>query len=411
VTHIYSLVFSSVFLFSVFNVVLNHALAAYTGQCSTPQDIIELPPQHWCEVPNSHARDRAEKKPNEWDDWNGTSSSKYNSYQAATGFLAIVQNWSGAAFDSSRNRLVIFGGGHNGYFGNELIAFDLDDMAWIRITDPTPFPSFSGRSNDDGTPRGRHSYNGLTYISHADTFFALGGSPAQVSGSCGMQGTALFDFTANTWNTPVVQKPNEPDVECEDHAVYDPVSKNVLYHGRGVGDRWSLYNIDSDTWTTSTSVGFNQFQTAAIDPVRRLVLVTGDEFGEVLNAYDLTNLPNMTPTDRTSLVTGPRTLMSAIAPGWDFDNKTNEFVGWDGGTTVFSFNPDTNVWTQQNAAAGNLLNPGAVDAVKGTYGRWRYSEKYNVFVLVDSVDENVYLYRLSPDTGTRPSPPTNLQVQ
>ncbi|HKP95222.1 MAG TPA: hypothetical protein VJ385_05640, partial [Fibrobacteria bacterium] len=36
----------------------------------------------------------------------------------------------------------------------------------------------------------------------------------------------------------------------------------------------------------------------------------------------------------------------------------------------------------------------------GTYGRWRYVAKYNVFVLVNATDSSVYLYRPSAGTGT-----------
>ena len=35
----------------------------------------------------------------------------------------------------------------------------------------------------------------------------------------------------------------------------------------------------------------------------------------------------------------------------------------------------------------------------GTYGRWRYVDAYNVFILVNSVDENVYFYKHTPGCG------------
>jgi len=33
-------------------------------------------------------------------------------------------------------------------------------------------------------------------------------------------------------------------------------------------------------------------------------------------------------------------------------------------------------------------------AATGTYGRWRYSPRYNVFIVVNSVKQNVFAYRL-----------------
>ncbi len=110
-------IFFLIFYFASFNTV--HA--AYNGQCETLQDLIDLPPAHWCEVPNSNAI-QVEKKASEWDDWNGVKSDKYNSYQRSMGFPALLNNWNGGAFDSKRDRLLLFGGGHNGYGGNEVIA-------------------------------------------------------------------------------------------------------------------------------------------------------------------------------------------------------------------------------------------------------------------------------------------------
>ena len=117
-----------------------HAMAAYTGQCATSQDITDLPPGHWCEVSNSRAIN-VEKKANEFADWNGSSSAQYNSFQGNAGFAGIMKKWSGAAFDSLRDRLLIVGGGHKGYGGNEIVAFSLNNLSWERITDPTPFPA------------------------------------------------------------------------------------------------------------------------------------------------------------------------------------------------------------------------------------------------------------------------------
>jgi len=46
--------------------------------------------------------------------------------------------WSGGAFDTTRDRLVVWGGGHADYPGNELYVFDLGTLRWQRLTDPSP---------------------------------------------------------------------------------------------------------------------------------------------------------------------------------------------------------------------------------------------------------------------------------
>src|SRR5688572_16140026 len=81
---------------------------AYDGFCRTADDVAELPPRHWCEVPSSQLRS-AEKRPNQFPDWNGSSSAQYNSFQRVGGVGAVTDAWGGAAFDTKRNCLLVFG--------------------------------------------------------------------------------------------------------------------------------------------------------------------------------------------------------------------------------------------------------------------------------------------------------------
>jgi hypothetical protein len=81
--------------------------------------------------------------------------------------------------------------------------------------------------------------------------------------------------------------------------------------------------------------------------------------------------------------------------------KPWQFVGWSGGRDVFLLNPATWAWTRISADPSNTIIPTA-SALTGTYGRWRYSERYNVFVVVNSIDENVFVYRLTNMNGSLP---------
>ena len=51
---------------------------------------------------------------------------------------SIMLAWSGGTLDTKRNRLLVWGGGHGDYAGNELYAFDLNNLQWSRIWGPTP---------------------------------------------------------------------------------------------------------------------------------------------------------------------------------------------------------------------------------------------------------------------------------
>src|SRR6185295_5447160 len=84
-----------------------------------------LKPGEWYEVPNSHLE--------------AVAASNKQFPWLSGGIGGITQCWAGGAFDSQRDRLYLGpGGGHAGYNGNEIYAFDLNDFQWHRLNDPDP---------------------------------------------------------------------------------------------------------------------------------------------------------------------------------------------------------------------------------------------------------------------------------
>jgi len=47
----------------------------------------------------------------------------------------VMSAWSGGAYDSSHDRLVVFGGGHSDSWFNNVFTFDLASMTWKRWTE------------------------------------------------------------------------------------------------------------------------------------------------------------------------------------------------------------------------------------------------------------------------------------
>jgi len=379
------------------------AYAAYDGQCATLQDLVDLPPSHWCEVPNSNAI-QVEKKPSEWDDWNGVSSDKYNSYQRFMGFPALLNNWNGGAFDSKRDRLLLSGGGHNGYGGNEVIAFDIPSLKWIRLSDPTAYPNRANTSykNPDGTPITRHTYGGLEYIESHDRFFVFGGAPDNDVGVSGIRGTWLLDLNrlASNGYSPSLWKEgtavNEPPSRVDDNAVYDPVSGKVYYHYGPSTSGWGAYDFANDQWERLNFLGTGNGVRTVIPGNRRFIVEFGKNRVNGIIKWDLTQA---TLPKTVTATTGDKAMEGADDPGAAYDWVADRIVAWDGGTDVYALNVDNNQWSKMSAAASNKADPGPVEATGGVFGRFRYSKNLNVFVTVDSVTKNVYLYRFAPSSG------------
>lgn len=382
---------------------------AYDGSCRSLEDVEELPPRHWCEVPNSRLVS-AEKKPSEFDDWNGSRSAAYDSFQRTSGVDAVTDAWGGGAFDTKRNCLMVFGGGHNDYGGNEIYAFCIGDLAWRRLSDPTPFPRRNpSYQNDDGTPVSRHTYGGLAYIAAADRFFAFDGAPDDGPGTCGVRGTWTFDLAAreaagkyspSQWELRTTS--NEPEHRCDNAAAYDPRTGKVIFKSRAT----HLYDFETNRWSQASSrERLNSGVTLAVDPKNRMLVEVG---GGVTALWSI----DQSFSGGQVSTSGPKDVQNADDPGLAYDTRLEKIVGWRGGTTVYTFDVPSRTWTAVPAADTNRANPGSVTTQGGVFGRFAYSPELNVYIYVDQVDDNVMLYRLTDaEAAAPPNPPTDLNVE
>jgi hypothetical protein len=111
--------------------------------------------------------------PGEWFEAAGTRFDAVKPAPLPTGdFAAIMSAWSGGAFDGKRDRLMIWGGGHGDYAGNEVYAFDLGALKWERLNQPSADVGGNESSGvyPDGSPRSRHTYNYVQYVTALDRF-------------------------------------------------------------------------------------------------------------------------------------------------------------------------------------------------------------------------------------------------
>jgi outer membrane protein assembly factor BamB len=76
---------------------------------------------------------------------------------------------------------------------------------------------------------------------------------------------------------------------------------------------------------------------------------------------------------------------------------SDRIVAWNGGGDVYTLNMDTMVWTR-HVASGTVIPTS--QSGTGTYGRFQYIPSKNVFLGVNSIDENVYFYKLSAGGGS-----------
>lgn len=338
------------------------------------KSVDNLQPGRWYEVPDSKLSAVIPHPPPVGD--TGRTSS-------------IIDAWSSGAYDTKRDRLIVWGGGHADYAGNEIYVFDVNALKWSRAWGPSadiPIPTCA-ETYPDGNPSSRHTYGGLQYIPTIDRFWAQGGSKWRCGS--GTLATWTFDFDSSRWS----RKKDAPGgLMLGVSSAFDPVTGHVFHQG---GVKFSEYDPMADAWAVRGDIGASlsedRVRNAAIDPGNRLFVAMGD--GDFY-VWDMKSWQVKRPA-----TTGGAAMLSARAPGLAYDPVIKKLVGWPGGTAVYSLDVSTWKWTRHDAAPTNTVTP-SPPTHTGTYGRFQYIPSKDAFIVVNGVNQNVFIYKLSPGTST-----------
>lgn len=317
----------------------------------------------------------------------------YSDIQGTTGCAAVTNAWGSALVDTRRNRLILHGGGHVDYRGNEIYAIDFNNLTSgnptrVLVKDASHGSAISNIGScpeafTDGTPNSRHDYNGLWYLPVQDQYWLYGAGLAD----CGnfSDGQWAYSPASGTWTKlSNSTHPNSGNNGSTGQFAYDSVTDSIYDVEANTGIFWQ-YTIATNAWTQlATITGCNTDNgTSAIDPVHRLYLCVGsNEFYEIsLNSpYAVTNL---------SAASGCSSLVGAGAPGFAFDGVQQKFVGYNGGNSVYVYDPVGKTCSTVTYTGGPTTVQGA-----GTYGRFAYMPGLGGFVYSGSMTTNIYFLRL-----------------
>lgn len=96
----------------------------------------------------------------------------------------VVFSWSSFAWDTKRNELILWGGGHHSYDGNEVYLWNSSTLNWERGSLPSdvhrPVPlkypqAFEAKDGPFNAPISSHTYDNQEYLPVADRFVTFGG--------------------------------------------------------------------------------------------------------------------------------------------------------------------------------------------------------------------------------------------
>lgn len=370
--------------------------ASFVGRASA-DPVDDLQPGHWLEAPDSHL------------DVLDPCPARDCSYSAVEGVSAVMNDWNGGAFATGygdAGGLVVFGGGHNGYFGNELYVFDIGTLSWARATDPVDNPVCNQTTGElqDGSPCSAHTYDYVDYHPGTNSFVELGSASNHEAGGGGSPRVHLFSFDTNQWRAGDDTYDNFLSHTGASSA-YDP-TRDVFWVVPAYNRPFAMYDPNANgglgAWTQYNDFNIDIDALSAVDPIRDILVTLDCSGSHTVIVHDLKN-----PTDPGVTVTtvGDRALEDSNSPGFEWDPVTEQFVGWQGGAEVYTleagadWRQDPWTWLRVDAAPSNTETPGDANP-NGTYSRFRYIPAKNAYVVANRTDENVFIYKLSEGGGT-----------
>lgn len=363
----------------------------------------------------------------------------------------IIGAWSSFAWNSDAGTVMLFGGGHANYAGNEMYIWSATSGAWSRGSLPSALNS-GMFVPDNSAPQSAHTYDNQLYLPVNHMFLTLGGAAfpvggnfaAQVNGTTVRTGPWLFD--------PSLADPNK--VGGTSGSGYDPttpggnmwIDRSTSYTGalpqsfiegstayRMEGGKDVVYveadsfqsgwpylyrytvgdvrNGGVDTWE---NIGRNSFQgqaaqgVAAIDTQHNLFVRTaGGTWSHDLIVWDLSKASAASPAlnQVISLVDSQGVAFTMTNRyGMDFDPVFGAFFLWDANANgdVFSFSAQydqngnlASTWTISKILSSTAAHP-SLNIPAGVLGKWQYVPELNAFIGMEaysSGDAGLWLYK------------------
>ena len=100
----------------------------------------------------------------------------------------IIAAWSSFAWDSNRGDLILYGGGHANYSGNDVYRWRSRTLSWERASLPSQILNISGTliftaiDGPDSAPASAHTYDNAVFLPKADRYLNFGGAHYNTGG-------------------------------------------------------------------------------------------------------------------------------------------------------------------------------------------------------------------------------------
>jgi len=358
--------------------------------------------------------------------YNGTS------YAWNTECVNVMDAWGGAAYDQVGHCMVIWGGGHQDYPGNEVYEMCLGQSSsdpnaghMIRLNNPTTANQSDGGNpaNENGStgygwlsdsrgngvwPNAYHTYYNLT-VDRSGNFWFLGGVPSNTNGGTSSS-MGKFNLSSLAWtridNGPTPGSGSIPG-DCGNclgqyevnATAFNPNTGHIMFiTGNNSTSKTYDYNPSANTsyLVVNSSPSTQEYNGMVYDSVDNILY----EYGS--GDWNYTT-PGATPGTWPSWAAvsgGCYSTCSAATNGSgaaSFDTVNDLVYFFPGsGSTVYTYAPKTNTWT----AITTNTNPCSADgSSNGIYGRFQFDPTYQVAVYAANPSANVCVWWPKASTG------------
>jgi chitodextrinase len=377
---------------------------------------------------------------------------------------AIVRAWSSFTWDSNRGNLLLFGGGHYNYLGNEIYVLNGSTGAWTLGSLPSAVFAPDYMVTDNSAPQSAHTYDNNVFLQVNDRFMTFGGATHPYGGIFRAPIDGVVTRTGPWMWNPSLANPSK--VGGSSGSGYDPsVAGGMMWTDRRLSqsgatlashingttayrteDGRDVVYVTSDGGQSGLpklyryTVG--NLANGESDQIEWIGRSTGpasvEGAGTIDTARNLYVRTNGVPANATDLLvwklTGASSTYNALAfgvdlvkedgsplslsngAGLDYDEILDQYVAWDGtqGGTVYVFRAETD-------AAGNLLPQWHATTVNsqtlaqptgkfvwGVFGKWKYIKQLGAYLALDEYntaigDAGVWLYKPPVLPGAQPS--------
>jgi hypothetical protein len=297
--------------------------------------------------------------------------------------------------------LILWGGGHGNYAGNEVYALSLntDTPTWYRLRDPTVPGPDDVAQDGNGNPVSRHTYASISYIYDGtkNWMFSYGGiATYHTANTIGQSHVFDFNVASPNSNSPWLTKASTPHTQGSYHTAYETSSGRVwgLEYNAGSLSPIAYYDVATNAYTYALDKAgqFGSHGCTDIDSSRGLWVIFTENG---LKGYRTNNgVANDFYTVNASAGA------PASPQGFLYDPVADKFIAWSGGQTLYTLTPPGsspyeggNQWTWANTTPSGST-PTAAETT-GTFKRFALVQISTArgYVVVSDAGESVYFYR------------------